>query len=201
LNFRTCLQASLLFTLAAFTPSQFNQAHASEIASATMASTQVDPTTWLYSIQLDDVGTTDVGTFWFAWIPGEDFLATSPTNILAPAGWTDVVTHAGGGDGYAIQWVAGAGSAITPGNALGGFQFESSTSPAAISGNSPFFPGTPELTSFIYSGAPFSDVGFRFVVQEQAPAGTPEPASLPMTVLGAAILWWIVRPESAFRHR
>jgi len=36
-------------------------------------------------------------------VPAEDFMPVSPTNIVSPAGWTEIVTHAGAGDGYAIQ--------------------------------------------------------------------------------------------------
>ena len=45
---------------------------ASEAASATFSSTQLSPTSWQYSLTLNDTGTTDLGTFWFAWVPGKD---------------------------------------------------------------------------------------------------------------------------------
>jgi hypothetical protein len=180
-----CFQASLLLAMAAMTPAM----RASEIGSATLSSTQVDPTTWLYSIQLDDIGATNVGTFWFAWVPGEDFMGVSPTDISSPAGWTDSITNAGPSDGYAIQWLAGAGDAIQPGNTLGGFKFESTISPTSIAANSPFYSSTPTLTSTIYSGAPFSDAGFQFVAQQQqASSGTPEPGSIGLAAIGALAL-------------
>jgi hypothetical protein len=188
LRIRICLQATLLLAMAA-TP----MLRASEIASATLSSTQVDPTTWLYSIELDDTGTTDVGTFWFGWVPGEDFMAVSPTDISSPGGWTDTITNGGAGDGYAIRWVAGAGDAISPGNTLGDFQFESTISPTSIGGNSPFYPSTPSLTSFVYGGAPFSDPGFQFVVQQQATAASPEPASIGLAAFGAVALFLCLR--------
>ena len=34
-----------------------------------------------------------IGTFWYAWIPGEDFLATSPISVTPPTGWVDNITH------------------------------------------------------------------------------------------------------------
>jgi hypothetical protein len=159
-------------------------ARASSMASATLTSTQIDPTNWLYDVTLDDVGTTNLGTFWFAWEPGEDFLPTAPTGISSPAGWTEAVTHAGPSDGYAIQWIAGPGAAVTPGNSLTGFSFDSTTSPATMAGNSPFFPGTPILASFVYSGAPLSDAGFLFDVQ---PAATPEPSGFALMICSAAL--------------
>jgi hypothetical protein len=73
-------------------------------ASATISVTQIDPTDWKYSITLTDTSATPIGTFWFAWVPGKDFLDTSPNTITNPAGWTNMITHFGSSDGYAIQW-------------------------------------------------------------------------------------------------
>jgi hypothetical protein len=74
-----------------------------ETASATITATQLAPAEWQYSVTLDDTGSTTVGTFWFAWVPGKDFLDTQPTNITSPSGWQEVVTHGGSNDGYVIQ--------------------------------------------------------------------------------------------------
>ena len=99
----------------------------------------------------------DLGTFCFAWVPGKDFLGTSPTGIISPAGWKDAVTHAGSTDGYAIQWVAlSAASDVSPSGTLRGFSFTGTDAPAAIFGNSIFFPSTPVLTSFVYAGFEFA---------------------------------------------
>jgi hypothetical protein len=164
--------------------------HASEIATAMISSTQLTPTTWQYNVTLNDTGTTNVGTLWFAWVPGEDFMPTSPLSVNSPASWTDTVTNGGAADGFAIQWVAGPGAALTPGASLGGFQFDSTTSPAQLAGNSPFYTSTPVLTSFIYSGAPLADPGFKLVVQQAAssPGAAPEPASVISLVFGMGLL-------------
>ena len=125
---------------------------------------------------------------------------SSPTDVTTPAGWTDAITNGGPTDGYAIQWVAGAADVVTPGNTLSGFSFESSVSPTELAGNSPFYPGEPELTSFVYSGAPFSDAGFSFAVQEQsAAAGTPEPASVGLMLIGVSGLLVYAKRRSARR--
>jgi uncharacterized protein (TIGR03437 family) len=143
---------------------------AAETASATISATQLNSTTWQYDLVLDDVGTTNLGTFWFAWVPGEDFMPTAPTNITSPASWTASVTGGGYYDGSAIQWVAGSGGALTPGKTLSGFSFQSTTSPTTMAGMSPYY-GSPILTSFVYGGAPLSDSGFQFQVQQiSAPA-------------------------------
>ena len=59
-----------------------------ESASATITATQLGPSTYQYTVMLDDTGSTTIGTFWFAWVPGEDFLDTKPSSVTAPAGWT-----------------------------------------------------------------------------------------------------------------
>jgi len=136
-----------------------------ETASGSIAVNQIDSSHWQYTITLDDTGSTTIGTFWFAWVPGKDFLATPPGSITAPAGWTDTITHGGSSDGYAIRWVASSPSSyIQPGGSLTGFSFVSSDSPSSVFGDSVFYPGTPVTTSFIYSGSPFSDGGFDFDV-------------------------------------
>jgi hypothetical protein len=128
--------------------------------------------------------TKPIGTVWFAWVPGEDFLPTSPIDETSPAGWqVNAITHAGSNDGYAIQWVASsAASAIPIGGSLSGFGFTSTDSP----GDSPFFPGTPVLTTFAYGGGPFSDSGSEFVVTPAA--AVPEPTSLAVVLLPTALL-------------
>lgn len=193
MKFRTCVHASLLLAIGAMTPSM----RAAELASATLSSAQVGPTTWLYSIQLNDTGTTNIGTFWFSWIPGEDFMSSLPTDVSSPTGWTDNITHGGASDGYAIQWLAGAGDAITPRGSLTGFSFESAVSPAAIAGNSPLFPSSPELTSFVYSAGPFSDGGFSFTVQEQSSPSAPEPGSIVIAAIGMVLLGVSIRRRIA----
>lgn len=156
-------------------------AAAAENAAATITSQQLSATSWQYSITLDDTGTTPLGTLWFAWVPGEDFMPTAPSGIDSPTGWTAKVTHAGAADGYAIQWKAATpASLLAPGQSLSGFTFESATSPEAMMGDSPFFPGVPVTTTFVYQGAPFSDAGVKFEV-----SSVPEPSSLALMGLGA----------------
>jgi hypothetical protein len=137
-----------------------------ETASATITATP-DGENWQYSIKLIDTGSTTVGTFWFAWVPGEDFLDTSPGSITSPTGWQEVVTHGGSNDGYAIQWKASSASdEIQSGGTLTGFSFVSSESPTALAGDSAFYPGTPMLTTVVYEGEPLNGPGAQFVVTE-----------------------------------
>ena len=137
-----------------------------EQASATITASQLDSTHWQYSLTLTDTGSTTVGTFWFAWIPLQDYLLTSPTSITDPTGWTHSITGGTAGDGFAIQWRASSASGdIASGGTLAGFSFESTDSPTYVFGDSSptfSFPQTPVVTAFVYSGAPFSDAGFKF---------------------------------------
>ena len=150
-------------------------------ASATISSVADGPN-FDYTIQLANSGTSNsgIGTFWYSWVPaGEDFLATSPISVTAPAGWTDTITHLGPSDGYGIQFVASnSAHDVQPGSSLT-FSFVSANSPASINGNSVDHPGTPVDTAVVYPGAPFSDAGHQFVVTP-ASTQTPPPSSTPL---------------------
>jgi hypothetical protein len=138
-----------------------------------------------YTITLHNTGTTNVGTFWFAWIPGQDYMLNNPISVSNPTGWGSTVTGGFANDGYAIKWVAST-APITPGNSLN-FNFTSAETPAQLAGNSPFFNHPPEATSFVYIGAPETDPGFQFVV---TPA--PEPGSMILVGIGLSVglgLW------------
>ena len=151
--------------------------NASGVISSTAAGANFNNTITLTNASSSNAG---IGTFWFAWVPGEDFLATSPISVSPPPGWSDNITHMGPGDGFAIQFIANSpASDVQPGSSLN-FSFTSADSPAAINGNSVFFPGTPVGTAFVYPQGPFSDAGHQFVV---TPAPTPTPTP-PVTVIG-----------------
>jgi Bacterial Ig-like domain (group 2) len=143
-------------------------------ASATISSV-ADGANFKYAITLDNSSTSNsgIGTFWYSWVPGEDFMATSPVSVSPPAGWTDNITHGGSSDGYAIQFLADSSVyAVGPGSSLT-FSFVSADAPAATSGNSVDYAGTPVGTAIVYPGAPFSDAGHQFVV---TPVSTTLPA-------------------------
>jgi hypothetical protein len=189
---RTARLVALAGLLTAATP----RGLAAETASAVITPISLGGNNFDYSIKLTDTGTTNVGTFWFAWIPGQDYLPVSPISEVSPAGWqVGMISHNGSSDGYAIQWVASSASSdLTPGsnstnNSLT-FSFKTTATPAQISGDSSFFPSTPVGTSFIYSGTPFSDAGDRLV----ATVATPEPSTLALTfaalLMGGLMVRW-----------
>lgn len=115
-----------------------------------------------YGASVSNTGTTTIGSFWFAWIPGQFYLNAVPTTISSPAGWTGQVV--GGAGASSILWQANSAASYIPvGGTLSGFGFNSTDNTAFMSGNAVNFPSTPVTTSFFYSGAAFSDAGYRFV--------------------------------------
>src|SRR5437588_3179346 len=48
-----------------------------------------------YDITLNNTGTTTIGTFWFAWAPGVNYLPTKPISESNPAGWSALLTGPG----------------------------------------------------------------------------------------------------------
>ncbi len=152
-------------------------------ASATITATP-DGSDYDDSITLTNTsgaGDDNIATFWFGWVPGEDFLATKPLSVTVPSGWKDVISHGAATDGYAIQFDAlASANDLTPGNSLV-FAFTSADTPAKLMGNSVFYPGTPALTSFVYSQGPFQGDHEQFVVRF---ASVPEPSSLMLGIIG-----------------
>lgn len=120
---------------------------------------------YTYDIALKNTGTTTLGTFWFAWTPGADFLATVPLSTSDPAGWSDIIhDEHSSTNGTSIEWTAASAAArVAPGVTLPGFSFTSTDSPAELAGKSLTHPATKVGTSFVYSAGAFSDSGFSFV--------------------------------------
>jgi hypothetical protein len=156
---------------------------AADAAQGTFTAQSLGGGVYDYTISLANTGTNNLETFWFSWVPGEDFMPVSPTNIVSPTNWTAKITGGGATDGFAIQWVTSGASAapLAPGSTLN-FSFDSTMTPAVLSGDSPDFPTTPTGTSFVYSGAPFSDSGFEFVVE-----GVPEPSTFSLAVISLTL--------------
>ncbi|HVT82722.1 MAG TPA: PEP-CTERM sorting domain-containing protein, partial [Phycisphaerae bacterium] len=140
-----------------------------------------------YTITLHNTGTTNIGTFWFAWTPPGapieyDFLPSNPSATSQPGGWYGPASL--GFPGYSIEYYALPGNEIAPGG-TGTFGFTSHDSPAQLQGTS-FF-NFPILTSFIYEGQP--EVGsFAQVTPVFVAAPAPEPASITLLALGTFAL-------------
>jgi hypothetical protein len=147
-----------------------------------------------YTIKLvNSAASTDpIGTFWFSWVPGADFMANNPISLTTPANWVGVVTHFPNvpTNGYAIQWVANTGSELGINNSLT-FGFKSAETPAQLAGTSPILlngASFPEGISVVYNGKPFSADSQTFVA---TPASVPEPSTLALLLVGGlALVGW-----------
>ena len=86
-----------------------SSATAGIIAQGTLSTQQdADGINWDHSIVLTNTSASDttIGTFWFAWIPGQDYMHNKPLSITSPTGW--VAISIGGPlssttNGWAIQ--------------------------------------------------------------------------------------------------
>jgi hypothetical protein len=163
-------------------------AHAATSATAqvTLNSITAGPT-YNYTIALDDTGTTNIGTFWFGWVPGQDFLTSEPSAVVNPTGFADVLTGShNSSDGTAIQWQGNGNTAdfLTPGETTD-FGFSTADSPTVLAGISPSHPPTLETTSVIYAGGTaFSGTSGELV----ASVAVPEPTTLGLFFVGSSLL-------------
>jgi hypothetical protein len=144
-------------------------ARGAESASAVLSATP-SMGGYLDQITLDDTGSTNLGSFWYSWIPGVDYMSVLPTNVQSPTGWGDTITNEGAGDGYAIQWINNSGPALTAGNKLSGFSFNTTLTPATLN-------SSPDNFAYVYQGSPEAppDTSGAFL---EVSVVTPEPASL-----------------------
>ncbi len=172
-------------------------AHAQIQADAQLTGQSAGGGLYTYNITLNNLGSSSSGiqTFWYSWVPGADFLPTSPVSVQAPAGWMSSVQ---GGpyydpygyyypDGYSIEFTTST-TPLNPGSSLT-FGFMSTDSPAALAGNSPIFTYYPVGTSYVFSGVGESGLGLQFLVQS-----VPEPSSLALLTAASIGLWSITRP-------
>ena len=171
------------------------------ITASAVISSAPDGADFDYAITLTNSSssTSPVGTFWYAWNttasnPNINYLATSPASVTPPSGWSDQVTNTGPTDGFGIMYTANrAASYLAPGASLT-FKFTSTDPPSSVNGNSPFYPGVPVDTSFVYPQGPFSDAGHEFVVTpttSPTPTPTPSPtptATAPITITGVRVV-------------
>ena len=147
-----------------------------------------DGTNFDYTINLTNTSSgasaDPIATFWFSWVPGENFMSTAPISVTTPAGWKDVITNGGATDGFAIQFDSTtAANDLAPG-ASTSFSFVSATTPAQLAGNSPFHSTSPELDSFVYSQGPLMGDGFGAFLVTPAVSSVPEPSSLVLGLFG-----------------
>jgi hypothetical protein len=137
--------------------------------------------TFDYTLTVDNSASSlnPIGSFWYAWVPGEFFLPTTPSSEGAPANWTATPVTALGAS--SIQFATSTtGAKIAPGGSLS-FTFVSTDTPAVLAGDAPNHPGTPIGTTVAYAAGIQSDAGDTFVVQSVVP----EPSTLALIGMGA----------------
>ncbi|MBI1333088.1 MAG: PEP-CTERM sorting domain-containing protein [Armatimonadetes bacterium] len=175
---RSVLTLTALFALAAASLAQTN-------AEGFITYTQ-NNSLFTYDITLHNTGTTNIGTLWYAWVPGQDYLPVPPSSTSSPSGWTFTQTTSLG-FGTGLRWTAPGALEIAPGDTMSGFEFTTTTTPAELAGLSIFGAHPPVGTSFVYEHA-FSGLnssgGFTSIVINPVP----EPATFGALGLGAFCL-------------
>lgn len=122
-------------------------------------------TTYTYTSVLVNTGTTTIGVFWFAWLPGQSFLPSPTISFIAPPGWSVQAVGPEAG-GYSALFTAT--TPIAPG-ATASFGFTTPDPPSSVFGFAAAFPTTPVNTCFLYIGAPFGDPGVSVVSANNVP--------------------------------
>ena len=73
-------------------------ASAAPLTASGSATVTPDGSNFDYSITLTNssASTVNLGTFWFAWVPGQDYLPTNPISETSPSGWAvNLISHDG----------------------------------------------------------------------------------------------------------
>ncbi len=119
---------------------------------------------YTYTLTINNTGTTDIGSMFFAWIPGQNYLPSTPSSATSPSGWSLVgINQAGGGQGGSIEWQAN--TPLTAGHSLTGFTFTTVDTPSEIFATSPYF-NAPVTTTVAYEGGLFSQTSETFTFSE-----------------------------------
>ncbi len=168
------------FLLALICVSGVSASYASTMATATYTATQATPGVYTYALTLNNTGTTDIGTFWFSWVPGAGFLTVTPSAYTSPAGWSFTATNAGAG----IRWVSTT-NLLAAGSSLSGFSFTSTEAPAQLASTSTVNGFTdPGAVFYVYQGAPLTTASYQSVATPAAVSVTPEPGTFLLLLTG-----------------
>jgi hypothetical protein len=167
------------------------------VASGQMSGTPIGGGVYDYTITLhnDPSSSSGIQTFWYSWVPGADFLPSSPMSVTPPAGWAYYISVDPYYYGYSIEFY-NYYTALTPGSSLD-FHFTSSDTPETLAGNSPIYLYYPIGTSWVFSGVGYGD-SLQFVV-ESVPV--PEPGTMSLLTVGLLGCWCAVRRSAVSRSR
>jgi hypothetical protein len=135
-----------------------------------------------YTLTIHNTGTTTIGSLWFAWIPGENFMTAAATNVTSPAGWSG--GHQGGAGSESILWQANtAGARLAVGGTLTGFAFDSNQTPTQMAGLSPNDSRYHMTDSYVYIAGALGDAGYLFTITV-----TPAPSAVATVGLASMTL-------------
>jgi hypothetical protein len=142
--------------------------------------------TFNYNIHLTNTGTTNIESFWYAWLPPDNFfdlLLAPPTAETSPTGWTANLEGLGDGGSYysynSIQWDTTT-NPLAPGQSLT-FGYTSPSDFNTVTGSVYVY---PVGYSYVYSGAPEADPG-ALVNVVRGSVVVPEPATIGLLAVGA----------------
>jgi len=180
---RHALVTQMAIAVFAFALSPHAKATVSALGTIAETATSASFNTYALTLQNTSTAGNTLETFWFAWVPGQNYLDTTPLTVQTPTGWTDTITHGGSFDGYAIRFSTST-NPLAVGSSLPGFGFTSADSLAQISGSSNFYPTIPVTTSEVSTGP--NDTGSSstsFVVTV-----VPEPGSCALALSTGAVI-------------
>jgi hypothetical protein len=144
-----------------------------QLGHGTLTSSGNGPYTYSLTFSNAANATSPIGSVWYAWVPGQFFLPSSPSGASAPLGWTATVS------GNSVQFVASSATYdIAAGASLGGFSYTAAFTPAQLAAA----PNSGE--SVAYSAGLFSDAGNTFTV-----VAVPEPSALALLGAGLGLCW------------
>ena len=175
-NWRSCVVIALGLVLTCLAPS-----YGQVTATATMTAVP-DSGNYDYTITLHNTGSSNIETFWFAWLPGYDFLTSYPTVTKTPTNWTTYI-ESGYYGGYSIEFFdTGSSSPLASGQSSSAFQFTSPDSPDVLNAMDPIIGYYPTTFSYVYQGAaqasPFNTINSIPI------AAVPEPSSFILAFIG-----------------
>jgi hypothetical protein len=98
------------------------------------------------SIQNTSTAGTSLEMFWFAWVPGQNFLKSDPITVTPPPGWTEVPIG-NASIGFSMQFNLSTGTPLAAGASLSGFDFTSPDSLAMMEMDSTIHTSTLTTTS------------------------------------------------------
>jgi hypothetical protein len=151
-----------------------------EMASGTVSGVQ-SGSDYDYTVTLLNTSSSvTIDGFWYAWVPGEFYLPSTPASASAPAGWTASIVA------NSIQY---SGGSLVPGASIN-FNYIATFAPSSLTGTAGF--------SYVYhSGLDSGPDGGTFLNVQTVAA--PEPSSASLTMTGLIVFVGLIKRLTASR--